>query len=111
MAVASGCGDAALRATRYKAERLLWLAERAEKQARLDEDEGIDSTEALQVRESYLRLPKEVRIPRVTGDASDSTRRVAQDIARLVVTSSSRPRDLLRACEAAGPGDPGPGGA
>jgi TolA-binding protein len=86
-ALASGCGDAALRATRYKAERLLWLAERAEKQARLDEDEGIDSTEALQVRESYLRLPKDIRIPRITGDANDSTRRVAQDIGRLVVSA------------------------
>jgi outer membrane protein assembly factor BamD (BamD/ComL family) len=83
--VASGCGDAALRATRYKAERLLWQAERVERRATLDEDEDVDSTEALEVREEYLRLPKEVAIPRVSG-GSDSTQRIAHDIARLVVT-------------------------
>ena len=80
----SGCSDATLRASRYKAERLMWQAERMERRASLDQDEKIDSTEALQLREAYLKLPREVKIPNVTA-GSDSAKRVARDISRLVV--------------------------
>jgi TolA-binding protein len=80
-----GCGDAALRSTRYKAERLLWQAQRAEARVNLGADKP-DSAALLTVRQEYLRVRREVAIPREAG-TPDSTEVIRRDIARTVVTA------------------------
>ena len=81
----SGCGDAALRSSRYKAERLLWLAERAESKANLGAGDP-DSATLLQVRQAYLRVPREVAVPPASA-VPDSSEKLRRDIARTVVTA------------------------
>lgn len=79
----TGCGRMSLRADRYKAERLLWLADRKEAAARLV-DERPDSTTLMSLREPYLEVGRKVKIPTVSPSASKKKKEIARDIMRLV---------------------------
>lgn len=81
----SGCGDASLRSTRYKAERLLWHAQRAESKANLGGGKP-DSVTLLGVRQQYLRVPREIPLPR-EASTPDSAGKIRRDIGRTVVTA------------------------
>jgi len=65
----SGCGDASLRAVRYRAEQILWHADLEESAVRL-RDETPDSTTLLGLRAPYLDVAKKVKIPQVPPSAS-----------------------------------------
>ena len=85
LASTAGCGDAALHATRYRAERLLWQVERAEAKARLGR--GVpDSLTLLSLREQYLAVPNRVRVPDLR---STDPRTVAlhREVSRLLATA------------------------
>ena len=79
----TGCGDTSHRALRYKAERLMWLADRKETEARLL-DERPDSTTLLSLRDPYLDIARKVTIPKVDPSASKGDRETARDVMRLV---------------------------
>jgi tetratricopeptide (TPR) repeat protein len=79
----SGCGNAPMLALRYKAERLMWQADRKETSARVL-DERPDSTTLMALREPYLDVGRKVEIPKVTASSSKDDSTVARDIMRLV---------------------------
>jgi tetratricopeptide (TPR) repeat protein len=79
----AGCGETSKRALRYKAERLMWLADREETQARL-RDERPDSTTLLALREPYLDIAKKVKVSTPPPGASKGERETARDVMRLV---------------------------
>jgi outer membrane protein assembly factor BamD (BamD/ComL family) len=79
----AGCGQTSHRALRYKAEKLMWTADREETAARL-RDEKPDSATLLSLREPYLEVSKKVKVPVVSPTASKEDRATALDVARLV---------------------------
>lgn len=58
---AAGCGDVGTMADRYRAEKLLWSAQRAEQQARLGARP--DSIALLKLRQGYLNVRASVKLP------------------------------------------------
>ncbi|HEX5030403.1 MAG TPA: tetratricopeptide repeat protein [Candidatus Eisenbacteria bacterium] len=81
--VLSGCGDTSLRATRYRAEQLLWHADLEESAVRL-RDENPDSTTLLGLRAPYLDVAKKVEIPPLSAATSKEESTLAIDVMRLV---------------------------
>ncbi|HET9940925.1 MAG TPA: tetratricopeptide repeat protein [Candidatus Eisenbacteria bacterium] len=81
--VLSGCGDTSLRATRYRAEQLLWHADLQESAVRL-RDENPDSTTLLGLRAPYLDVAKKVKIPPLSAARSEEESTLSIDVMRLV---------------------------
>lgn len=80
--VSTGCGQADTLADRYRAERSLWWAQRAETAANLGGQKP-DSATLLLLREEYLRVGKGIRHPFVRG-SGERARRLGEDLIRVV---------------------------
>jgi tetratricopeptide (TPR) repeat protein len=85
VAGAGGCGDSATYARRYKAERLISLAQRTETQVRLTREHP-DSVTLLRLREPFLRVAREVPPPYVRGSSVHS-KQLGHEVLRIVGTA------------------------
>ena len=82
---AAGCGEVVTLAERYRAEEMLWWAQRAESAARLGAAKP-DSATLLGLREEFAKVGKEVRPPYVRG-TSPNARLWGRELLQIVGSS------------------------
>ena len=79
---AAGCGQIGTLADRYRAERSLWWAQRAETAANLGGQKP-DSATLLVLREEYLQVGRGIKHPFIRG-TSEKARSLGEDLMRIV---------------------------
>ena len=82
---AAGCGEIVTLAERYRAEEMLWGAQRAESAARLGVEKP-DSARLLEVREQFVQIGTRIHPPFTRG-TSPNARRWGRELLQIVGTS------------------------
>jgi TolA-binding protein len=85
VAAMAGCGNVGTLADRYRAEQMLWTAQRAETAARLGGAKP-DSVQLLRLREGYSKIGKTIKPPYLRG-TSESERKVGRELLQVVGTA------------------------
>ena len=84
-AATSGCGNVGALADRYRAEQMLWAAEKAEQAARLGGAKP-DSAELFRLREGYSKIGRTIKAPYIRG-TSAAERKVGRELLQVVGTA------------------------